>query len=139
MRTLSSLGWWHQGMSHRSCLYQILPGTDCGRAGLGSSFFFFFLGLHKNRGREGPAVTFRGCVAPALPWVLCELPALLCFVLSWSCFCPHSFLSPGCWRGLGPPFSGDTGSPSAIFCHGLGGVTVKGTREELSAVRSRGI
>lgn len=89
MRTLSLLVWSHQGMSGRNCLYQILPGPDSDWAGLGSSWvflFFFFFILHKNRGREGPAVTFRGCVAPELPWVLCELPALLCFVLSWGLF-----------------------------------------------------
>lgn len=82
-------------------------------------------------------MTFRGCVAPTLPWVLCEPPALLGFVLSWGLFL--SPLIPGCWKGLSPPFRGDTGSPSAGFCDGPGGVTVKGTREELSAVRSRGI
>lgn len=125
MRTLSSLGWWHQGMSRRSCLYQILPGTDCGRAGLGSSFFFF-LGLHKNRGREGPAVTFRGCVAPALPWVLCELPALLCFVLSWGLFL--SPLLPQSWvlEGVGSFLQWGHWEPQCYFlpwarrCHSEG-------------------
>lgn len=137
MRTLPLLVWWHQGTSRRSCLYQILPGTDSdsGWAGFGSSFFFVW-GLHKNRGREGPAVTFRGCVAPALPWV--QPPAFLCFVLSWGLFL--SPLLPQSWllEGFDPPFSGDTGSPSAGFCDELG-VRVRGTREELSAVRSRGI
>lgn len=39
---------------------------------------------------------------------------------------PSSVLTFG---GVGSSFSGHTGRPSAVFCNGLGGVTVQGTRK----------
>lgn len=92
------------GVSHAgSCLYQILPGR--GRPGQGSAalyfFYFFFRCLHKNRGREGPAATFGGCVVPALPWArvrAAEFAALR--LVKGFCFSPPSCPGPGWWEGI---------------------------------------
>lgn len=60
-------------------------------------------------------MTFRGCVAPALPWVQCEPSAFLRFVLSWGLFLSPLLLSPGCWRDWVLPSVGTLGAP-VLFC-----------------------
>lgn len=72
-----------------------MAGARAAGAGLGS-FIFLGGGLHKNRGREGPAATFRGCVTPVLPWARVRAAGFagLCPALGFW-FRPSSCPSPG--------------------------------------------